>query len=239
VPFESCRTDPMNREPPVASEPPRLEPVNPKSAAPFESFRTDPMKREPPVASETPHLEPANPEPIVPFGSSRTDPMDREPPMALHSPRIEPVSPKPAAPFDYFRTDPMNREPRMALASPRIEPVTPEPAVPRAIALAIESFVVGDAAGRRTTRAPRKAGIRRGRAPDSSRRTLGVLAVHSAAMAGIAGDRSAPGRWRPGNPVKQLPNAIPLTLGRPSLYNSQIASVGLSATAEQRCAQAG
>jgi hypothetical protein len=39
---------------------------------------------------------------------------------------------------------------------------------------------------------------------------LGVLAVHSAATTGIAGDRVALGRWRLGEPVKQFPNAIPL-----------------------------
>jgi len=39
---------------------------------------------------------------------------------------------------------------------------------------------------------------------------LGVLAVHSAASPGFADDRSARGRCRLGEPVKEIPGAIPL-----------------------------
>jgi hypothetical protein len=49
VPFESSRTDPLNREPSVASASPRLEPANPDPTVPLESSRTDPLNREPPV----------------------------------------------------------------------------------------------------------------------------------------------------------------------------------------------
>ena len=103
VPFESSRTDPLNREPPVAFESPRIGPVSLEPAVPFESFRTDPLNREPPVAFGSPRIEPVIPEPTVPFEPSRTDPLNREPPVALHSPRIGSVSPEPTVPFESFR----------------------------------------------------------------------------------------------------------------------------------------
>jgi hypothetical protein len=86
VPFESSRTDPLNREPPAAFASPRIAPANPKPTVPYESSRTDPLNREPPAAFASPRIAPANPKPTVPFESSRTDPLNREPPAAFASP---------------------------------------------------------------------------------------------------------------------------------------------------------
>jgi hypothetical protein len=49
TPFKPSRIDPLNREPPVAFEPPRIESAGPDPAVSFESSRIDPLNREPPV----------------------------------------------------------------------------------------------------------------------------------------------------------------------------------------------
>jgi hypothetical protein len=60
VRFESFRTDPLNREPPVAFAPPRIDPANLEPTVRFESFRTDPLNREPSAAFASPRIPRAN-----------------------------------------------------------------------------------------------------------------------------------------------------------------------------------
>jgi hypothetical protein len=59
VPFESSRTDLLNREPPAPFAPPRIEPVNPEPTVPFDSSRTDPLNREPPLPAALRAASPA------------------------------------------------------------------------------------------------------------------------------------------------------------------------------------
>jgi hypothetical protein len=69
APFKPSRTDPLNREPPVASESLRIEPAAHEPTVRFESSRIDPLNREPT----------AKPGSTAPFKPFRTDPLNREP----------------------------------------------------------------------------------------------------------------------------------------------------------------